>query len=40
MKLDAKVAFDKLTDQEKLYAHHMSRASYYSSLIVPLQAIL
>ena len=35
--LSAKPAFDKLTEREQLYAHYLSRASFYGGLIVLLQ---
>jgi len=35
--LDATTAFKGLTEREKLYAHHLSRASFYGGLIVLLQ---
>ena len=35
--LDAKKAFDCLTKTEQLYAHYISRASFYGGLIVLLQ---
>lgn len=36
-KLDCRTAFDALTEAEKLYAHHLSRASFEGSLAVLLQ---
>ena len=35
--LDAKTAFEGLTEREQLYAHHLSRASFAGGLIVLLQ---
>merc|ERR1739844_367736 len=35
--LDARTAFEKLTEREQLYAHYISRASFYGGLIVLLQ---
>jgi dipeptidyl-peptidase-3 len=35
--LDAKTAFDSLTQHEKLYVHHMSKASHVGALVVLLQ---
>ena len=35
--LDASEAFSGLTERERLYAHYLSRASYYGSLIVLVQ---
>lgn len=35
--LDARTAFEKLTENEQLYAHYLSRASFYGGLIVLLQ---
>lgn len=35
--LDAKTAFQGLTEREQLYAHHLSRASFAGGLIVLLQ---
>lgn len=35
--LDARTAFEKLTEHEQLYAHYLSRASFYGGLIVLLQ---
>ena len=35
--LDASDAFGGLTERERLYAHYLSRASYYGSLIVLVQ---
>jgi len=37
MIMDAKDAFDGLTDKEQFYAHYLSRASFYGGLIVLLQ---
>mmetsp|Transcript_30562 Transcript_30562/g.99812 ORF Transcript_30562/g.99812 Transcript_30562/m.99812 type:complete len:721 (-) Transcript_30562:166-2328(-) len=36
-KLDCRTAFDALTPEEKLYAHHLSRASFEGSLAVLFQ---
>jgi len=38
--LDCKKAFEALTSQEKMYAHHLSRADWYGSLICLLQVCL
>jgi dipeptidyl-peptidase-3 len=35
--LDAKNAFEKLTEREKLYSHHLARASFFGGLIVLVQ---
>ena len=35
--LDARTAFEKLTEREQLYAHYLSRASFYGGLICLLQ---
>lgn len=35
--LDARTAFEKLTEREQLYAHYLSRASFYGGLIVLVQ---
>ena len=35
--LDAKTAFQNLTEREQLYAHHLSHASFLGGLIVLLQ---
>ena len=35
--LDASEAFSGLTEREQLYAHYLSRASFYGSLIVLVQ---
>lgn len=38
--LDAAGAFEGLADNEKRYAHHLARASFYGGLIVLLQTSL
>ncbi len=35
--LDAKNAFEKLTEREKLYSHYLARASFFGGLIVLVQ---
>jgi hypothetical protein len=35
--LDAKDAFEKLTEKEKLYSHFLARASFFGGLIVLVQ---
>ena len=35
--LDARTAFEKLTEREQLYAHYIARASFYGGLICLLQ---
>ena len=35
--LDCRTAFDNLSREEKLYAHHLSQAAWYGGLIVLLQ---
>jgi len=40
VKWDMAEPFNRLTAREKLYAHYMSKAAWYGSLIIPVQVNL